>query len=95
MSYQTTAFTDPQKQAFVISKVNASAQPGKSTLSNPDGTVLSMQPDGSWETRPAGADGLYERCSVDGQTATYWYEFGGALVGPVTVAFFKASGPAQ
>lgn len=30
------------------------------TVSNPDGTVLSVQPDGSYQSRPAGTAGPYE-----------------------------------
>ena len=36
-----------------------------------DGTVLSVQPDGTIETRPAGAKGPYERATVIGNMVVY------------------------
>lgn len=45
---------------------------GSSTLSRiTDGQVLSCQPGGSMELRPAGSAGAYERCVVAGGTATF------------------------
>ena len=37
----------------------------------PDGTILSVQPDGRQETRPAGTRGVYERAIVSGQMLIY------------------------
>lgn len=90
---QLTTFTDPQKTAFLVGAVNKSNGKGKSTLSDPSGRVYSLQPDLTWGDRDAGADGAFEQCTVDGQTATYWYQWHGAVVGPVTVAFFLVSNP--
>lgn len=44
---------------------------GKSRLAYPDGLVVSVQPDGSLETRPAGTDGAWEQCTIDGGIAVY------------------------
>lgn len=50
------------------------AQPdGKTfTVSLPNGEVLSCQPDGSLQTRPAGANGDYELCTVNGSYLTFY-----------------------
>lgn len=48
------------------------AQPnGFFTAIRKDGTVDSVQPDGSLQTRPAGTAGAYELCAVTGNTR--WY----------------------
>lgn len=44
---------------------------GKSTLANPDGTVVSIQPDGTRQTRPAGTAGPWELCTIQGALAVY------------------------
>lgn len=44
---------------------------GNSRLQRGDGRIASVQPEGSVEWRPDGADGPYEWCKVSGQTATY------------------------
>lgn len=51
--------------------VVASSEPGKSLLHNQDGTTVSVQPDGSVQSRPGGADGPYEQCEVAGQIAKF------------------------
>lgn len=45
--------------------------PGGVTVVNPDGTVLSVQPDGRFESRPAGTAGSYEVAIVDGSDLVY------------------------
>ena len=35
------------------------------------GAVLSVQPDGSWQTRPAGTAGPYETAGLNGNVLTY------------------------
>lgn len=50
-----------------------------SMLANPDGTVRSLNPASNdppygpyhWETRPAGANGGYEVCAINGSMAVY------------------------
>ena len=42
-----------------------------------DGLVLSLQPDGRKEFRPAGTDAPFERCAPDGNTLVYAYQAGG------------------
>lgn len=54
----------------LIARVNPQPN-GQVTLSNADGTVVSVQPDGSVGTRPAGTNGAYELCSLNGLTVIY------------------------
>ena len=44
---------------------------GGVTVSLPDGSVLSVQPDGSYQTRPAGTAGPYEVARVSGNFLIY------------------------
>ena len=44
---------------------------GVFTLSNPDGTVISVQPDGSIQTRPAGTNGPFEQCTISDKGYLY------------------------
>ena len=44
---------------------------GKVTIANADGTVVSVQPDGSIESRPAGTAGDYEVATLNGLTVAY------------------------
>lgn len=37
----------------------------------PTGSVLSLQPDGTWQSRPAGANGDFESCLLSGGVAIY------------------------
>lgn len=48
-----------------------SVWPSYATLTNPDGTVLSVQPGGAYETRPAGTAGEYEVAEVAGERRIY------------------------
>lgn len=75
-----SVFTDPTKQLLAV-KGPKSVSNGGTVLENLDGTIVSIQPDGSVQTRPAGADGGYERCTVNGNVATWkpaekFYTFG-------------------
>lgn len=47
----------------------------------PDGSVLSIQPDGSEQTRSSGSDGIYEQSLTIGTRAIYDYD--GMEVDPV------------
>jgi hypothetical protein len=94
MAISQGKLTDPQTLTFYVSAVNALPN-GKSTLSMIDGTVLSLQPDLTWQTRSAGTAGAFEQCDVAGQCATYWYVWDNKLVGPVSVAFLKVTKAAQ
>ena len=44
---------------------------GTVTASYRDGTVISVQPDGSIQSRPAGSNGAYERAIVAGDKIIY------------------------
>lgn len=44
---------------------------GGVVVSLPDGAVLSVQPDGSYEERPAGTAGPYEVAQVSGDKLVY------------------------
>ena len=45
--------------------------PVGSTLAQPDGQVLSCQPDGTFQLRPAGTSGAYEQVAINGNVAVY------------------------
>lgn len=93
MAVQFTQFVDPQQQTLTIAKVNTIAGKTKKTLSFPDGTVASLQPDGTMGFRPAGSAGGYELCDVDGQVAQWWYTApDGKVVGPKAFAFLITTG---
>ncbi len=66
-------FTDPTKTLLAVASINTvTGGYGTGTvLANPDGTIVSIQPDGSVQSRPPGADGGYERCTVSGNLATW------------------------
>lgn len=42
------------------------------TVSNLDGTVMSIQPDGSEQTRPDGTAGPFEKATHNGNVLTFW-----------------------
>lgn len=44
---------------------------GGTTISTADGSVLSVQPDGKFETRPAGTEGPYEVAEDHGDKLVY------------------------
>lgn len=75
MAVSLTKFTDPQSTMLAVKAINKLTN-GQSTLSFPDGTVASCQPDGTMDFRPAGYDGDYEKCDIDGQIATFWPDHG-------------------
>ncbi len=92
MAVQLITFADPQKTTLAVASVNAVPNSKKKTLSFPGGTVVSCQEDGSIQERPSGSDGPFEQCDVDGQVATYWYDWQGKTYGPFAFAFFLVSG---
>ena len=51
--------------------VNMQSDGVHATLSNPDGTVVSIQPDGSRQTRPQGTAGPWEVCEISGALAIF------------------------
>jgi hypothetical protein len=53
----------------------------------PDGTVLSVQPDGSYQTRPAGTAGPWEVCQVDQSTNVLRFHSGASDVLPAGIAY--------
>lgn len=65
-----SVFTDPTKQLLAV-KGPKSVSGGGTVLENMDGTIVSIQPDGRVESRPADADGGFERCNVAGSVATW------------------------
>ena len=65
-----STFSDPNKKMLVIKGVKKIS--GEvSVLENLDDTIVSIQPGGEVESRPAGADGGYEKCRVQGSVATF------------------------
>jgi hypothetical protein len=74
-----STFIDPLKQLPSIKAVKPVAGTSLSTLimaDNPNkpeekDLVFSCQPDGSVGTRPAGTEGQYEKCRVNGTMATF------------------------
>lgn len=59
----------------VIKEIKPSSKSGCSNLILMDGSVLSVQPDGSLQNRPSGTDGSFEQCQITGNLAAY-YPFG-------------------
>lgn len=41
------------------------------TINGSNGDVLSVQPDGTWQPRPAGTAGPYELCGLNGNSLVY------------------------
>lgn len=61
------------KPPVAVKEVKAVAgHTGLFTLVLTDDTVFSMQPDKTDGTRPAGTEGQYEKCTVDGSMATFY-----------------------
>jgi hypothetical protein len=56
------------------------------TINETTKEVLSVQPDGTWQTRPAGTAGPYERAGLNGNTLAYC-PIGKAIYGYL---FFKS-----
>lgn len=55
----------------LASTLKPSSNPGCVNVINTDGTVMSVQPNGTVETRPAGADGSFEQGIVNGAFIVY------------------------
>jgi hypothetical protein len=77
MSYRTTA---PGVWTWRRCTKLTSSAAGKIRLQNDDGTIVSIQPDGSEQTRPDGTDGGYEQCEPLDDVVVYAYD---GLVAPV------------
>lgn len=54
-----------------VNQTGSKSEPGKFLLVNPDLTVVSVQPDGSISSRPAGTDGPYEVCNITGTVVVF------------------------
>ncbi len=66
-------------------RANLNPQPdGTVTVSNTDGTVMSIQPDGQEQTRPAGTAGPFEKAVQNGNILTFFVGtgFGGTHAYP-------------
>ncbi len=66
IAYGTTPLTPLKPASQLLAQPN-----GQFTVGLTDGTVLSCQPDGSFQTRPAGTAGPYELCTVNGGYLTF------------------------
>ena len=61
--------------AFILVRVTTTA--GKTTLTNTNGTVRSLNPNGpapttyNWQDRPVGSNGVFEECSINGGIVAY------------------------
>ena len=57
----------------LTARAGLNAQPdGTVTVSNVDGTVMSIQPDGSEQTRPAGTAGPFEKATKSANVLTFF-----------------------
>jgi len=71
----------PETELWVADHLNQVGG-GCVTVSMRDGTVMSVQPSGAVETRPAGAAGAYERATVCGQMLVFCPEGGRVFTFP-------------
>lgn len=81
------AFGSVNGGAWSSVAVAESAEPGYVNLAYPSGLVVSVQPDGSLQTRPAGTDGPYERGIVTGDLIVFGPYPGTAETGPISYPF--------
>ena len=70
MAISTTPLTKGVTDFFRVKAVNTQPN-GLVTISFADDQVMSVQPGGSVETRPAGTAGVYEVAYLDGQVVTF------------------------
>lgn len=63
--------TAPLTPIRLADHLNQQADNGTVTVSLTDGTVLSIQPDGSQQTRPAGTAGPWEIARINGNVLIY------------------------
>ena len=62
----TTPLTD-----WVVARRVVDVGGGKVVVENLDGTVMSVQPDGRVESRPAGSAGAYEQATIVGNNLAF------------------------
>ena len=65
------AFGSINAGPWKLVEVVASHDAGKSLLVNGDGSIVSVQPDGSIQSRPPGTDGAWEQCVISGGIALF------------------------
>lgn len=77
MSVTLTAFQDPTALTIAAKAVNKQPN-GQFTITFADkaDSVASVQPDGTLQDRPKGANGDYELCDIAGNVATFWPDRG-------------------
>jgi hypothetical protein len=68
----TSKFFDPVTTTLAVKEVRpVDGAAGLSTLIAPNDRTVSCQEDGSLQERPTNFDGLFERCRVSGNLATW------------------------
>lgn len=93
-----TTLTDPNPKTVLVGFTVNAQDDGSETYTIPDallhayrrqdgspaqsGDVLSVQPDGSWQARPRGTNGPYEKARRTGAITVYFPDAGGQVCFP-------------